>query len=355
MADVVELYQLERRRIGRAAARIVGTDLAEDVFHDAFLTFLHRAPKADRPGAWINRTARNRALNQRRVHSRPLPHAEPFSAERHLGEDVERDASRVVVQGALAALSDRDRKALWLRYFEELDNAEIGRVLGMRSPAVAVLIHRATKRLGREIVRRLAEAHGAGDCTAALVQMAGIERAPKPEAHPEPCRRCGPAWDEITALRALPAMLPALRLEGLPRVAQRAGVFRRLAERATALAPALSEPICQAVASVAVAVGLATAGVAAPPASVEAPIPVEKAMTSPSQAGDDGALTGSSSSLPDRATQSGARSLPLGDQLDDVPVAPPPVLDPEDPAPYGPLHEILNGPRPVLAPPDLGL
>lgn len=361
--NVVELYQLERRRLRRSTARIVGVDLAEDVVHDAFVTFIDRAPQADRPGAWINRTARNRALKElRNAPTVPLSPESAIAAS-DLGLEVEREASRSVVHDALAALSERDRRALWLRYFEGYDNSAVARTLGMRTPAVAVLVHRATKRLGREIIRRLAEAHGAGDCATALARMAGVEKTGEAAEHHAPCRRCSPAWDEIAALRALPAMLPGLPLRALVDLPARSGLFRRLAERACAILSTTSEPIRQAVASVVVAAGIATATLAVPgmdaPFLPEPPAPVSVEAPGAPSGGGDQAPKGTMVGLPDVSRPSSADQLPVDGDLGPGAASlmdPPEIHDPSDPeGPLGAATSALEGARPELIRPDLAL
>ncbi len=59
---------------------------------------------------------------------------------------VTRDEGRIVGR-AFATLKDRDRQILWLREVQRLDDAEVGRVMGMREGAVRVAAMRARRRL----------------------------------------------------------------------------------------------------------------------------------------------------------------------------------------------------------------
>lgn len=203
---VADLYRRERTGIARSVARIAGESHAEDLVHDAFVAYLVKAPWADKPGAWVSTVARNRALNTlRRPKLVPLNGDEPTPAEIET-PDAEREAVRQVVADALSSINERSLIALRMKFFEGADYPAIADALGVRVPQAHVIIHRSLRRLGRELIRRMADAHGAGDCAQALVRLAGLSTG---EAYHEadgthdtgPCALCAPAWDEIQALR----------------------------------------------------------------------------------------------------------------------------------------------------------
>lgn len=60
---------------------------------------------------------------------------------------------RLGVNDAIATLDDRDRELVALRYGADLSAREIGRLLGMRTNAVEVALHRMRSRLRRELER----------------------------------------------------------------------------------------------------------------------------------------------------------------------------------------------------------
>lgn len=269
-----DLYRAERRTLERTVARIVGDQQAEDLVHDAFVAYLHHAPEADRPGAWLSRVARNRALNEAR-RARPLPltdAADDRARPAHLGdpaEEAERDAIRALVRAALERLPERSLEALRLRFEEGLGYPDIARALGCRIEQAYVVVHRATRRLGTEVVRQLAEAHGASECAPALAHMAGIGE-PDGATHADgPCARCRPAWDEISALRSVTAIFPSISVEG---IARRISPLRRLAGEVAAHVPVAAEPLGR-VASGIVALGLAAATIAGPSGTAPTPAP----------------------------------------------------------------------------------
>ena len=147
---------------------------AEDATERVFLRALAAMPRfreqarpEDGPEAstfrvWLFRIARNTVANERRARRR----RPATSLEAALGaglaiadasdleaEAVTRDEAGEALR-AMRALPDDRRRALTLRFVEEMSTAEIAGVLGRSEGAVRVLIHRAlgavAKELGRE-------------------------------------------------------------------------------------------------------------------------------------------------------------------------------------------------------------
>ena len=143
---------------------------AEDATERTFLAaltnlsrFEERARPADGEGAstfrvWLFQIARNTIANQRRSRRRhpqaPLEAAalvaDPFDLERHAAARDEASAAWNAV-GRLPA--DR-RRAIVLRFVEEMSTAEIAGVLGRSEGAVRVLIHRALRTVARDLAGR---------------------------------------------------------------------------------------------------------------------------------------------------------------------------------------------------------
>ena len=66
--------------------------------------------------------------------------------------DLEREtAERLELRAAVAKLSDHDRELVALRYGADLSARQIGRLLGMRTNAVEVALHRALGRLRADL------------------------------------------------------------------------------------------------------------------------------------------------------------------------------------------------------------
>ena len=53
-------------------------------------------------------------------------------------------------------LSSGERQALYLRFSEDLDFKEIGRIMGNRESTARVFVHRALTKLRRQLVRAAA-------------------------------------------------------------------------------------------------------------------------------------------------------------------------------------------------------
>ena len=140
---------------------------AEDATERTFLAaltnlgrFEERARPADGEGAstfrvWLFQIARN-AVAERRRRLRRRPEA-PLEAAPSVAAavDIERDAARkdevAEALSAVGRLPDDRRRALILRFVDEMSTAEIAGVLGRSEGAVRVLIHRALRSVARDL------------------------------------------------------------------------------------------------------------------------------------------------------------------------------------------------------------
>jgi RNA polymerase sigma-70 factor, ECF subfamily len=140
---------------------------AEDATERTFLAalanlqrFRERARPADGEGAstfrvWLFQIARNIVANERRT-ARRRP-TEPILETTVITDplDVEGDVVRREEAGAawraVGKLAGDRRRALVLRFVDEMTTAEIAGVLGRSEGAVRVLIHRALRSVARDL------------------------------------------------------------------------------------------------------------------------------------------------------------------------------------------------------------
>jgi RNA polymerase sigma-70 factor (ECF subfamily) len=167
--------------IGRVYAyvayRIGGGPDAEDVTSEVFERALQYReaydPKRGEPLAWLLGIAR-RCVNDaaRRPHA---DGAEPPDASS--GEDLEAAAvQRLTVAAAVGRLDDREQHLVALRYGADLTAKQIATVLGLKTNAVEVALHRTLGRLRLQL-----------ETTGAEQQASPIsESGPRPSAEASP-------------------------------------------------------------------------------------------------------------------------------------------------------------------------
>ncbi|HEX5193712.1 MAG TPA: RNA polymerase sigma factor [Solirubrobacteraceae bacterium] len=151
------LVERHRAVVVRVAARIVGSDAAEDVAQDAFLRAFHRLPQYRGNAAfrtWLLQITQNAALNtlawsRRRpadaVDDAPEPHdTDPV---RQPVTELERRERQRRLELKLRTLRPEYRSLVVLRDLEGLSYGEIAQVLEMPIGSVKGRLHRARAEL----------------------------------------------------------------------------------------------------------------------------------------------------------------------------------------------------------------
>ena len=141
-ASLDELEELYRSRFdvfARVAASVTGdSERARDAVQEAFATAVRKRGSFRGEGlleAWIWRIVLNAARSDVR-RSIPAVDYEQAATNGH----PERDAE---LRAALARLPERQRTAVFLRYYADLDYVAIGEALGIRTGTVAATLNAA--------------------------------------------------------------------------------------------------------------------------------------------------------------------------------------------------------------------
>lgn len=123
---------------------------AEELVHDAFLRIAPRLADLENPAGYLRATLVNlcRDDGRRAAVARRHPRERPLTAP-----PPSIPATSSAVWSALRELPERQRIALCLRFYDDLSDADIAEVLGVRPATVRSLVHRGLTTL-REVVPR---------------------------------------------------------------------------------------------------------------------------------------------------------------------------------------------------------
>ncbi len=146
--DFDHWYRSEYSRVLAAVAVVCGREStrSEDATNDAFVKAFERWDSVnlmDSPTAWVTKVAINSA---RRSFRRARHHSELVNSQRldEVFTDAYPDAELIA---ALRQLSYRQRRAVVLRYFDDLPQAEVAKELGIAAGTAAATLHQARNRL----------------------------------------------------------------------------------------------------------------------------------------------------------------------------------------------------------------
>jgi RNA polymerase sigma factor (sigma-70 family) len=164
-----------------AKRRVSDQSLAEEVTQTVFIRLAKSPPKLTHDGelaSWLHRTAVHVAIDVWRSETRRRTREEqsvamqsPTIEEAKVWEDITPHLDE-----ALSQLSEEDRQALLLRFFERKPMRDVGNILGVSEDAAKMRVSRALNRLRGQLVP-----HGIACSVAALgllVTARSVEAAP---------------------------------------------------------------------------------------------------------------------------------------------------------------------------------
>jgi RNA polymerase sigma-70 factor (sigma-E family) len=136
-ATLAALYRDRYAPMVRLAHLITGSNaVAPDLVQDAFVKISSRLDTIDQPSAYLRTIVVNECRSWIRRQAVERKHQPTDEAAPTLPADVDE------MWGALAELSERQRAALVLRFYEDLPLDDIARTLGCRPGTAKSLVHR---------------------------------------------------------------------------------------------------------------------------------------------------------------------------------------------------------------------
>lgn len=145
--DLRRVYETRLPGLRRVAAAIVGDrELARDVVQDAFVRAVRQRRSFAGRGsldAWVWRIVVNTARDTR-ARLRRSDGDEAFAGVAAVDPDTDR---RRLVRDAVEALPERQRLAVFLRVYADLDYGTIAAVMGIQQGTVAATLNAAHARL----------------------------------------------------------------------------------------------------------------------------------------------------------------------------------------------------------------
>lgn len=164
---IEELFAaLESPLLSYALRLIGGREAAEDLVQEAFMKLHAQFAEVREPRRWLYRTVHNLALNHRRNSAKivalaPNPSHESYSSQETdmadesplPDEQIARIEGIGLVRLSLAALDERSRELIRLKFNEELSYQQISERTGLKTGHVGYLLHHALKTIAAQLAK----------------------------------------------------------------------------------------------------------------------------------------------------------------------------------------------------------
>lgn len=150
------LYDKYVERIYAYIQREIRDDAtSQDILSSTFEKAMQNLPRytwrGSSFGAWLYKIARNEIMMHYRRQKWTIPLFDRFLSPANVENTVAMQQQLTTIDLALAKLPLRDQEIIRLHYYEELSHTEIGEVLDCSTKNVAVRLHRAMKRLRKQM------------------------------------------------------------------------------------------------------------------------------------------------------------------------------------------------------------
>jgi RNA polymerase sigma-70 factor (sigma-E family) len=159
-----EFVELRSSALLKMAVMLSGGDrhAAEDLLQNALVKAADRWHRIDEPEAYVRQILYRQQISRWRLKWRRRELSVATPPETLVGTDSSSSTElRLLMRGALARLTARQRTVLVLCYFEDLPEADVARILGCSVGTVRSTTHRSLARL-RALAPELASASGTG-------------------------------------------------------------------------------------------------------------------------------------------------------------------------------------------------
>lgn len=162
---IEELFDALESPLLSYALRLIGErEAAEDLVQEAFMRLHTQFSEVREPRRWLYRTVHNLALNHRRDSAKNIllqspcdetdaPVTDTADPQPLPDEQIARIEGIGLVRLSLAALDERSRELIRLKFNEDLSYAEISVRTGLKIGHVGYLLHHALKAIAVELAK----------------------------------------------------------------------------------------------------------------------------------------------------------------------------------------------------------